>query len=259
MSLKEITFKNSANMPIAIYIFPYVFFAIGIFANTDKKIKAMLLAFSTALMFYSIFYPFRAFTSQFATGVYIFSGIGLTMVFDKLNKLLEKFNIIVKYKYLISGSLIFVSILMSFSIVFYNKTLKISENDSIISIVPFIICNKTNDIISSNIYNEKNILSLSKYIHKYAKKDEIVWSNYRYLAGLLSIKTGRPTGTSMLLEIRPNKKPNLTKVRLIFIVKDEDWDRSIFKNTIEREFKTIATEIIDQEIISVMINKKGRP
>ena len=256
--LREITFKNSANMPITIYIFPYAFAAVGIFAKIDRKIKATLLAFSIALIFYSIFYPFRAFTSQFATGIYMFSGIGLTALFDKLNRLLEKFSTIKKYKLLISGSIIFVSILTSFSIIFYNKSIKINNNDSIISTIPFIIYNKPNDVISSNIYDKKDIRSLSKYVYENTKKGEIIWSNYRYLAGLLSIETGRPTATSMLLEVRPNKKHGLTNVSLVFIIKDNNWHKNIFKNTIEKGFSIVGTEMIDQEILYVMLNKKGK-
>jgi len=257
-SLKDITFNNSAILPLTVYIIPFLFAIIGVFVKIDKTIKALFLSLLIALVGYSMFYPFRGITSQFATGIYIFSGIGLTAIFDILDRLFYKLGIIKRYRYLILSSMIFISVLMSVSLVSYDSDIKIKNNDSVMNIITFNIYNKSEDIFSSNIYNKKDIELLSEHIYENTEEDNIIWSNYRYLAGLLSIETGRPAATSMLLEVHPDKKPDVNESTLIFIIKDVDWDKSNLNIKLEENFRTIATEAIDNEVIYIMKNKKGK-
>ena len=80
---------------------------------------------------------------------------------------------------------------------------------------------------TQSLYQEKLIKGLTDRIERYTTATELIYCNYSYMAGLLSILTGRATTTQMVGELQDRSlQDKMTNAKLIIWLKDPTSDSS---------------------------------
>ena len=235
-NLSKVTLQNSANMPITFYPVIIILLIIGILISIKriKKYKIFFIYFASLIPI-AFFYPFRFLSVQGMTGILIFAGIGLDGIYAAIYKKLWQSEILKKYASFFLVILLLYLIFFAPSLSIRKGGLHLKKADSFVSSVFEGKERSPEYILSSAIYNDEFFNNLANIIKRNSMKGDFIWSNYRYVAGILWPLTERRTLSHMLIEVKSKKgKINLNNAELLIII-DEP----------EHEFKRIYLSVRD--------------
>lgn len=76
---------------------------------------------------------------------------------------------------------------------------------------------------SFSIFYKKPYQEIAKVIRENSKPDDILWADFPYVAGIMSLLTDRATSCAMLAEMRPYEESNrLSDARILLWFRDKD-------------------------------------
>ncbi|MBU2540402.1 MAG: glycosyltransferase family 39 protein [Candidatus Omnitrophica bacterium] len=213
--------KTRENFPFELNISVYLLAIIGIFLAIRQKKKFL---FFIALVFAGIvFLPlrYRIFSGQGMIGIILLAALSLEFFYDKLINKFPKSSPVFR-------SLAYIS-LVFFAIFLISPTISIHESDvkfnligsTYINIIPSQeVRERTNEI---SIYLPKTFSPVIDVVEDQTNQDELIASNFEYLAGFISVFSQRATTSAMLPEIMPFRDINPFKhAKLIIWLKDPD-------------------------------------
>jgi hypothetical protein len=255
-TVPEIAFKASANMPIRIYPVITLFFIAGLFIairQFEKYKVPFVLMLSLASM--TVLYPFRFFCSQGMIGLLVFSGIGLEYIHSQVTCRMAKNTKLKQYISFFTIIILSYIILFSPSMEYHDKNIRFKIYDSFAASAFEGTSPESKDILSMGFFDAKVFNELADIVEKHTKKNEFIWSNNRYIAGIIGIMTGRPTLTNMLLEIQPKiKKININNAKLLILVNYQNETPKKISEIIENNFHIITKKNISTMELSLYEN-----
>lgn len=256
-NLSDISYQAIASMPIGFYPVILIFFMAGLRISL-KKIKEdrVFLALFLSTIPMGLSYPFRFFCAQGMAGFLILAGIGLEKFYSLIDKDLRRNKTARKY------TVFFLAVLLLY-LIFFAPSLFLDKNgvnfkisDSLLTSIFEGKERKPEHILSSNISDKRFFNRLAGYVKKHTEKGEFIWSNYRYITGILWAMTERPSLSHMLREIR-NKKAsvNIRQAGLLIIIDEPQGEFLKIYNRIKDSFKTEMVEKEEGTDIYILINK----
>jgi len=199
---------------IEINLFVYLFSAYGVFLLLTRKVKAdkIFISFLISLALLILIFPQRIFSGSAMIGLIFLGAVALDRVSIKAKNYTWIFVLIIFIlTYIISPT-------VSFS---RGKASVTGFNSAFVNFLPKI--NKSIRANETNIYSPEFVDPLVKIIEQNSSKDDIICSNFKYTAGMLSVLSGRPTSSAMLLEVRPYRDFDVISAsRLIIWLKELD-------------------------------------
>lgn len=232
-SISEISWQNSAQMPLRFYpvIIALLFIGLAKALRNINKYKIFILLIA-ALMPMGILYPFRLLCSQGMIGFIILASIGLDKLYTAMNSVVERISGTKRHILLLIFILLSYLIIFAPSINFHSKNMHLEISDSQLTAIFEGKERKPEYITSAGIYNDGLLEELSYYIKKHSNENTFIWSNYRYITGMLWCVTQRPALSNMLLEINSKKyEPDLANGSLLIII---DEPKGEFKKIYEK-------------------------
>jgi hypothetical protein len=217
LSLPEITYHATANMPVRIYPIIILFSIIGM---SQFRRYGLFTALLFSLFPMLALYPFRFFSAQGMLALLIFSGIGLNRAYRITVSKMSGHKILKKYKGLFAATLLSYLTFFAPSVEFHNKSIRLEISDSLVT--SLFEGKEPGNILSTGLYDEKKLDMLSRHVKRHSQKGEFIWSNNRYLGGLIAARTGRPAISGMLLEIQPKERTCDALDARILIIIDEN-------------------------------------
>ncbi|MEW6009284.1 MAG: hypothetical protein AB1629_06600 [Candidatus Omnitrophota bacterium] len=209
------------NFPLELNIIVYVLAIFGLFlAGKAKKeysfFIAMLIA---ALPFLSLRYRF--FSGQGMIGIIFLAALSLDFFYERLEtSAFRKNSAGYALTYLLS---VFLGLFL------ISPTISINKGEVKFNLIGSTYLNifpskelrlRTNEI---SIYLPKSFKPVFEVVLKETKPDDLIASNFEYLAGFISVFTNRPTTSGMLPEVKPFREINpFSYATLIIWLKDPD-------------------------------------
>jgi hypothetical protein len=252
--MSGITYHASANMPIRIYPVILLFAIIGIRELKRYKLFAVFL-FSFIPML--VVYPFRFFCSQGMIALLVFAGIGLSEIYCLAVSKLQENQGLKKYKIFFFVTSLSYLIFFAPSIEFHNRNITFTMSDSLIT--SLFEGKEPGHILSTGLYDKKTIDNLSMYVKLYSKKSEFIWSNNRYLAGIIGTESGRPTISGALLEVQPKDRIHDIHNARVLIIIDDGNTGELVKHLLKNNFSAVAEEKLQDTAIRVYKNNTFKP
>lgn len=256
-NLSNISYQITASMPIRLYPVILIFFIIGLYKalKITKEYKIFITLF-LSLIPMSLFYPFRFLCAQGMVGFLIFSGIGLEKFYSSIDKNLRKNKTARKYT-------VFFLVVLLLYLIFFAPSISLDKNgidfkisDSLLTSIFEGKERKPEYILSSGMSSKRFFNRLAKYVENYSKKGEFIWSNYRYIAGILWTLTERPSLSHMLREIQPKiARSNIHNAALLIIIDEPKGEFRKIYNRIKGYFKTVGVEKEEDTDIYILMNK----
>jgi len=242
-SIPGISWNNTAQMPVRFYPVIVALIIIGlirVLKNMNKyKIFIILII---ALMPMGILYSFRLFSSQGMIGFIVLAGIGLDSLYTTMGNTLKKTSAAKRYLSLSTLILLLYLIIFAPGINFYKDKIRLELSDSQLTAIFEGKEGRPEYIISSGIYDNNLFKKLSSYVNRYSEKGEFIWSNYRYITGILWYMTQRPSLSHMLLEINPkDRRLNLSDGSLLIIVDEPKGEFKRISKITKSNFSIMGT------------------
>jgi hypothetical protein len=252
--MSGVTYHASANMPIRIYPVILLFAIIGVRELKRYKLFAVFLFSFTPML---LVYPFRFFCSQGMIVLLIFSGIGLSEIYCLAVSKIQENQRLRKYKTFFIATALSYLVFFAPSIEFHNRNITFTMSDSLIT--SLFEGKEPGHILSTGLYDKKTIDNLSMYVKQHSKKGEFIWSNNRYLAGIIGIESGRPTISGALLEVQPKDRiHDLFNARVLIIIDDGNTGELV-KHLLRNNFSAVAEEKLQDTKIHVYKNNTSEP
>jgi len=256
-SMSEISWQNSAQMPIRFYpvIIALLFIGLAKALKNITKYKIFILLIATLIPM-GILYPFRLLSSQGMVGFIILSGIGLDSLYTAAGNRLNKISSLRHYIPFLTFILLSYLVIFAPSINLHKKNMHIEISDSHLTAMFEGKEGLPENITSTGIYDDDLFQKLSSYIDRYSNKNDFIWSNYRYITGMLWCEAQRPSLSHMLLEINPkDKRLNLSNASLLIIInKPKDEFKKIYKK-VKSIFSVVGTFKKEETDIYILKNK----
>ncbi len=256
-SISEISWHNTAQMPVRFYPVIVVFLIIGLIRVLknmhEYKIFIILII---ALMPMGILYPFRLFSSQGMIGFIILAAIGLDSLYTTVDNALKKNRAAGRYLPFFTLVLLLYLIIFAPSINLHKNDIRLELSDSQLTAIFEGKVRRPEYIISSGMFNSDLFKELSSYINKYSDNGEFIWSNYRYITGILWCVTQRPSLSHMLLEIKPkDRRLNLADGSLLIIIDEPEGEFKRISKIIKSCFSIVGTFKKEGTGIYILKNK----
>lgn len=254
-NMTAVSWSSSARMPLRLYPVLVFLLIIGL-AKSLKDIKKykIFFIFALSLLPMGILYPFRLIVSQGMAGVIPFAAIGLDAIYSAANSRLRTSPTAKKYvPFFLVVTLLYL-IIFAPSINFFKGNAHFEVSDSQLTALFEGKEQDINHLTSTGIYDDTFFKELSFYVDKYSEKGEFIWSNYRYIAGILWCITQRPSLSYMLLEVNPKtERPDLSDASLLIVI---DVPEGIFKKIYKKvKCDFYAAEKLKQQNTDIYILK----
>ncbi len=197
-------FKLAASSPasiIEINILVYLLSLIGIVAALrNKGNNYFFICLILAMLPLNFTHKTRYLSGHGLTGFIFAGGLAIDYFYQKM--VLQKFGI--------TRLLVFMLIILS-SLLVFNPTLYVDNSRRQIFVrlfnpVSLNLLSPNKRYVYENelsIYNQKSMDDIVKVIERNSAKDDIIYSNLNYHAGLLSVFSERATSQAMMREVRP--------------------------------------------------------
>ncbi len=254
-SIPEVSWQNSAQMPLRFYPVIIALFFIGLvkILRDIKKYKAFILL-TAALMPIGILYPFRLLCSQSMIGIIILASIGLDKLYAAMDNTVEKISGTKQHILLLTFILLSYLVILAPSINFHGDNTHLEISDSQLTAIFEGKESKPEYITSAGIYDDGLLKKLSSYIEIYSDKNTFIWSNYRYITGMLWCVTQRPALSNMLLEVNPkNRILNLSNGSLLIVIDEPKGEFNKIHKKVKSDFYIV--EKLTKEGVDIYILK----
>jgi len=258
-SVPLISWSSSAQMPLRFYPVIILLFVMGLIkALGDIKQYKIFIILILTLVPMGLSYPFRLLSSQGMIGFIALAGIGLDRLYTIMDRGLKNISRARGY----AGFLMFV--LLSYLIIFapsinlHNNKPHLEISDSQLTAIFEGKERKPEYITSAGIYNDSLLKELSSYINTHADKDTFIWSNYRYIAGMLWCITQRPSLSHMLLEVNlKDSELNLSNASLLIIIDGPKGEFRRINKIVKSDFNIVETLKKEGVDIYILKNKNA--
>jgi len=211
---------------------------LGLFLFLARKVKAHNILSSLLISFalLIIIFPQR-----------IFSGSAMLFFIFLAAVALDWLLVRTKIKVWIFVSIIFVlfylfSPTISFSA--RDKPMLTGLNSTFVNFMPKI--KESTRANETNIYSSEFVDPLVKIIEKNSLNDDIICSNFKYTAGMLSVLSARPTSSAMLSEVKSYRDFDMIGAsRLIIWLKELDGSFPIGLKEIVKKYNLKKVDVTD--------------
>jgi len=257
LNIGQISWQNTAEIPLRFYPILLIFFIIGLITalRDIKKYKIILLLLISFIPL-GFFYTFRLLCAQGMVGIIAFAAIGIDRSYNSCCRYLSSGKNLKKYRPFFLPILLGYLLFFSPSIFFYKKDVNLKISDSL----PLSLYEgKERGLeqpLSLSIYGKSFLKQLAKYVGNYSDKGEFIWSNYRYVAGMLWPYTKRPTLTHMLLELSYKKYSiNIHNASLLIIIDEPIGTFNNIYRKLKGYFKIVGNEKYEDTDIYFLANQ----
>jgi hypothetical protein len=215
------TTRIQENFPFEINLFAYILAGFGLVKSIRqrKEYSFFVALFIAGLLFLPLRYRF--FSGQGMIGIIFLAALTLDIFYEKICRKATRTNrAFIVPIYLLIAVLAMLLISPSMTIkgqkVFFNPI-----GATYMQIFPSQQARqRTNEI---SIYLPKSFAPVFDVVNKQTTPQDLIASNFEYLAGFISVFTQRRTSSAMLAEIRPFKEVSpFSYARLIIWLKDPD-------------------------------------
>jgi len=244
LNIGQVYWHNTAEMPLRFYPILLIFFIIGLIAalRNIKEYKIILLLL-ISLIPLGIFYTFRLLCAQGMVGIIALAAIGIDRSYDLCCRYLASGENLKKYRPFFLLILLGYLLFFSPSIFFYKKDINFKISDSLPTSLYEGKERGLEQPLSLSIYSKPFLKSLAKPVEDYSDRGEFIWSNYRYIAGMLWPYTKRPTLTHMLLELSYKKHTlNIHNAALLIIIDEPTGTFNSIYRRLKGHFKIVGNE-----------------
>lgn len=256
-NLSDLSYQTIASMPIKLYPVILIFFIIGLYI-ASKKIKEykIFIVLFLSLIPMGLLYPFRFLCAQGMVGFLIFAGMGLEKFYSLIDKKIRRNEAARKYTVFFLAVLLLYLIFFAPSIHINGSSINFNLSDSILTSAFEGKERSPDKVLSTGIYNRSFFNLLADYTKRYSEPGEFIWSNYRYLAGILWAMTERPSLSYLLGEIQSKKTPaNIHNAGLIIIIDEPKGEFSKIYHKIKKYFEIVGFEKWEDTPLYILINK----
>jgi len=256
-SISEVSWQNSAQMPLRFYpvIIALLFIGLAKALRNINKYKIFILLIA-ALMPMGILYPFRLLSSQGMIGFIILASIGLDNFYTTMDNTVEKISGTKRHILLLTFILLSYLIILAPSINFHENKMRLEISDSQLTAIFEGKERRPEYITSTGIYDDGFLKDLSSCIKRHSNKNTFIWSNYRYITGILWCTTQRPALSNMLLEINlKNGILNLSDGSLLIVIDEPRGEFSKIYKKVSPNFSIIETFKEEGTDIYILKNK----
>ena len=203
-----------------------------------------------------ILYPFRLLSSQGTIGFIILAGIGLDALYTATNKTVERISGAKRHILLLTFILLSYLVILAPSINFHDNNMHLEISDSQLTAIFEGKERRPEYITSAGIYDDGLLKDLSSCIERHSNKNTFIWSNYRYITGILWCSTQRPALSNMLLEVNlKNRNLNLSDGSLLILIDEPRGEFSKIYEKVRSDFSIVETFKKEGTDIYILKNK----
>ena len=210
------------NHSLELDLFVYGLALCGLWLAFQRKGKYWLPVSLAAAMFFLIpTHRFRFFSGHGLVGFVLLAGLALDFFYEGLASRFKKRSF--QALFIVGCFVIFYFLAPVFQVDLKAKSVTTRFFDR--SLTQYLKNQDTRNFRAKgfSIYFPKEYGEIAEVIEKHSSSDDIIWTDFNYAGGILSILTGRATSSAMLPEVKPDPGFDaLASAKILLWFKDEN-------------------------------------